>query len=102
MAASDVDEAMSDVIFSCSSVVMILAVTPWAYVWWHYVTAEGDAWRGTAGLSPKPLTTRGRLRHAEGTARGACSCLTSKEVLQEPSPSKLTVRVPIPITRSMR
>ena len=45
----DVDEAMSDVIFSCSFVVIILAVTPWGYVWRHYVTAKGDAWRGTAG-----------------------------------------------------
>ncbi len=47
--AGDVDEAMSDVIFSCSFVVIILAVTPWGYVWRHYVTAKGDAWRGTAG-----------------------------------------------------
>ncbi len=47
--AGDVDEAMSDVIFSCSFVVIILAVTPWGYVWRHYVTANGDAWRGTAG-----------------------------------------------------
>jgi hypothetical protein len=47
--AGDVDEAMSDVIFSCSFVVIILAVTPWGYVWRHYVTATGDAWRGTAG-----------------------------------------------------
>ena len=47
--AGDVDEAMSDVIFSCSFVVIILAVTPWGYVWRHYVTAKGDAWRETAG-----------------------------------------------------
>jgi hypothetical protein len=47
--AGDVDQAMSDVIFSCSFVVIILAVTPWGYVWRHYVTAKGDAWRGTAG-----------------------------------------------------
>ncbi len=47
--AGDVDEAMSNVIFSCSFVVIILAVTPWGYVWRHYVTAKGDAWRGTAG-----------------------------------------------------
>ena len=49
MVAGDVDEAMSDVIFSCSFVVIILAVIPWGYVWRHYVTAKGDAWRGAAG-----------------------------------------------------
>ncbi len=46
--AGTVDEAMSDVLFSCSLVVVILAVIPWGYVWRHYVTAKGDAWRGAA------------------------------------------------------
>ncbi len=46
--AGTVDEAMSDVLFSCSLVVIILAVIPWGYVWRQYVTAEGDAWRGAA------------------------------------------------------
>ena len=43
--AGDVDDAMSEVIFSCSVVVVILAVTPWDYVWKRYVTANGDRWR---------------------------------------------------------
>jgi hypothetical protein len=43
--AGDVDDAMSEVIFSCSVVVVILAVTPWGYVWRHYVQAKGDRWR---------------------------------------------------------
>jgi len=43
--AGDVDDAMGEVIVSCSLVVVILAVTPWGYVWRHYVTAPGDRWR---------------------------------------------------------
>jgi hypothetical protein len=43
--AGDVDAAMSDVIFSCSLVVIIVAVVPWRYVWQRYVVAKGDAWR---------------------------------------------------------
>ncbi len=48
VAAGDVDEAMSEVIFSCSLVVVILAVVPWGYVWQGYVVAKGDRWRGAA------------------------------------------------------
>ena len=44
----DVDQATSDVIVSCSLVVIILAVVPWGYVWQRYVVAKGDPWRGTA------------------------------------------------------
>ena len=43
--AGDVDDAMSEGIFSCSVVVVILAVTPWGYVWRHYVQAKGERWR---------------------------------------------------------
>ena len=43
--AGDVDDAMGETIFSCSFVVVILAVTPWGYVWRHYVQAKGDRWR---------------------------------------------------------
>ncbi len=43
--AGEVDAAMSEVIFSCSVVIVILAVTPWDYVWKRYVTAKGDRWR---------------------------------------------------------
>lgn len=44
VAAGDVDEATQEVIFSCSLVVIILAVVPWRYVWRQYVTAKGDKW----------------------------------------------------------
>ncbi|SDG05206.1 hypothetical protein SAMN05660662_0161 [Blastococcus aurantiacus] len=43
--AGDADAAMSDVIASCSIVVIIVAVVPWRYVWQRYVTAKGDRWR---------------------------------------------------------
>jgi hypothetical protein len=46
--AGDVDEATREVIFSCSLVVIILAVVPWRYVWQRYVTAKGDRWWGPA------------------------------------------------------
>jgi len=39
------DKATSDIAFNCSFVVLILAVTPWAYVWRTYVRATGDRWR---------------------------------------------------------
>ena len=45
VAAGDVDQAMSETIFSCSLVVIIVAVVPWRYVWQRYVTAKGDRWR---------------------------------------------------------
>ena len=48
VAAGDVDEAMSQVIVNCSMVVIVLAVSPWRYVWQRYVTAKGDKWRGAA------------------------------------------------------
>src|ERR671928_1523970 len=43
--AGEVDQAMGQVIFNCSFDVVILAVTPWGYVWRHYVVAKGDRWR---------------------------------------------------------
>ena len=43
--AGHVDRAVSQVIVSCSLVVIILAVVPWRHVWQHYVTAKGDRWR---------------------------------------------------------
>ena len=45
VAAGHVDQAMSETIFSCSLVVIILAVIPWRYVWQQFVTATGDRWR---------------------------------------------------------
>src|ERR671933_773518 len=43
--AGEVNQAMSQIIFNCSFDVVILAVTPWGYVWRHYVVAKGDRWR---------------------------------------------------------
>lgn len=44
-AAGDLDAATQEVLISCSLVVVILAVTPWRYVWRHYGRAPGDRWR---------------------------------------------------------
>src|SRR3954451_8463751 len=42
LVAGDVDQAMSETIFSCSLVVVIVAVVPWRYTWQQYVVAKGD------------------------------------------------------------
>ena len=39
------DAATTETLVSCSLVVVILAVTPWRYVWRTYVRATGDRWR---------------------------------------------------------
>jgi len=39
------DAATTEVIVNCSLVVVILAVTPWPYVWRHFAAATGDPWR---------------------------------------------------------
>lgn len=41
----DLDAATTETVFSCSLVVVILAVVPWRYVWRTYVRAPGDRWR---------------------------------------------------------
>lgn len=41
----DLDAATTDTVVNCSFVVVILAVTPWPYVWRNYVRANGDRWR---------------------------------------------------------
>ena len=43
----DVDPAMSKIIVSFAPEIIIVAVTPWRYVWQRYVTAKGDPWRRT-------------------------------------------------------
>ena len=43
--ANDLNAAAGDVLFSCSFVVVILAVIPWRYTWQRYVRTPGDAWR---------------------------------------------------------
>ncbi|NUR07583.1 MAG: hypothetical protein HOQ22_04615 [Nocardioidaceae bacterium] len=44
-ATGTLDAATSDVAANCALVVVILAVTPWRYVWRTYVRAAGDRWR---------------------------------------------------------
>jgi hypothetical protein len=39
------DPATAATAVNCSLVVVILAVTPWPYVWRNYVRATGDRWR---------------------------------------------------------
>ena len=39
------DTATTETVINCSLVVVILAVTPWPYVWRHYTLAAGDRWR---------------------------------------------------------
>jgi hypothetical protein len=41
---ADIDAATSEVVLSCSLVVLILVVLPWRYVWRTYVRAPGDRW----------------------------------------------------------
>ena len=42
--AGDLDPATTQVLLNCSLVVVILAVTPWSYLWRNYVRATGDRW----------------------------------------------------------
>jgi len=44
-AAGGLDAATREVAFNCSVVLVIIAVTPWRYVWQQYTTAQGDRWR---------------------------------------------------------
>jgi len=39
------DTATREIAVTCSLVVVILAVTPWGYVWRNYVRTNGDPWR---------------------------------------------------------
>jgi hypothetical protein len=43
--AGDMDAQLRSTLFSVSLVVIILAVTPWDYVWKRYVRAPGAQWR---------------------------------------------------------
>jgi hypothetical protein len=40
--AGDLDAATTEAVVSCSLVVVILAVTPWRYVWRNYVRSPAD------------------------------------------------------------
>jgi hypothetical protein len=46
--ANDMDAATEKLFSSVLWVVIVLAVTPWDYVWKRYVTTPGDRWRGRA------------------------------------------------------
>ncbi|PVG80737.1 hypothetical protein DDE18_21565 [Nocardioides gansuensis] len=39
------DSATTEMVINCSLVVVIIAVTPWRYVWTQYVRTGGDRWR---------------------------------------------------------
>ena len=39
------DAATTEIVINCSLVVLILAATPWGYVWRTYVRGTGDRWR---------------------------------------------------------
>jgi hypothetical protein len=45
LVSNDLNAEASDVLFSCSFIVVIVAVIPWRYVWRRYVRSPGDAWR---------------------------------------------------------
>jgi hypothetical protein len=45
LVSGDMNAAISDVLFSCSFIVVIIAVIPWGYAWRRYVRTPGDAWR---------------------------------------------------------
>ena len=43
--SGDLDAATTKVLVNCSVVVVILAVTPWRFVWRTHVHAAGERWR---------------------------------------------------------
>lgn len=43
--SGDLNAATAEVLFSCSFVVVIIAVIPWGYAWRRYVRTPGDKWR---------------------------------------------------------
>lgn len=47
LVAGDLSADLERLLFSVSFVVVILAVTPWDYVWKAYVRAPGEPWRGS-------------------------------------------------------
>lgn len=44
-ASGELDAATTEVLVNCSLGALIIAVTPWGYVWRHYVRAAGERWR---------------------------------------------------------
>ena len=45
LVSGDLNSEAGDVLFSCSFIVVIIAVIPWRYVWRRYARTPGDAWR---------------------------------------------------------
>ena len=45
LVSNDLNSEAGDVLFSCSFIVVIIAVIPWRYVWRRYARTPGDAWR---------------------------------------------------------
>lgn len=45
LVSGDLNAATADLLFSCSFVVVIIAVIPWGYAWRRYVRTSGDKWR---------------------------------------------------------
>lgn len=45
LVAGDMNAAARELLFSCSFVVVIVAVVPWRYAWRRYVRTPGNAWR---------------------------------------------------------
>jgi hypothetical protein len=45
LASGDVSAEIDRILSSVSLIVVILAVTPWDFVWKRYVRAPGDSWR---------------------------------------------------------
>jgi hypothetical protein len=43
--SGDMNADIRDVLFSCSFIVVIIAVIPWGYVWRRFVRTPGDTWR---------------------------------------------------------
>jgi len=45
LVANDLSVEGRSVLFSCSFIVVIVAVIPWRYTWRRYIRTPGDAWR---------------------------------------------------------
>jgi hypothetical protein len=43
--SGDLDPATTEVLVNCTVVVVVLAATPWRYVWRSYAHTPGDRWR---------------------------------------------------------
>jgi len=67
MVGGHLDAATTETVISCSLVVVILAVTPWPYVWRRYVLATGDPWRRGPARGPSWSRSSGGSVTPSGT-----------------------------------